>query len=84
MRGTATRSAVYAASSPSVTTMSKPSFVVTGPGSAATTWKSNTGPPCSLRSMPNTSQMTPNSNGRHLGKGDAGDGVEHDASEWQE
>ena len=28
-----------------------------------TTWKSKVGPPLSMRSMPNTSQMTPNSNG---------------------
>ena len=43
--------------------MSKPRLVRTGPGSAVAMLKSNAGPPLEVRSIPNTSQMTPNSNG---------------------
>ena len=43
--------------------MSYPRLVSTGPGVAVAIVKSNRGPPVSLRSMPNTSQTTPNSNG---------------------
>ena len=57
--------------------MSNPSFVVTRPGVAVATVKSNAGPPVSERSMPNTSQITPNSNGARPGTASATDFVEH-------
>src|SRR5215217_7552131 len=43
-------------------------LVGTGPGSAVAIVKSNCGPPLSLRSMPKTSQTTPNSNGATPGR----------------
>jgi hypothetical protein len=48
--------------------MLNPSEVGTGPGSAVAIAKSKAGPPLSLRSMPNTSQMTPNSKGAVYGR----------------
>ena len=58
-------------------TMSKPRLVRTGPGSAVAMVKSKSGPPLSLRSMPNTSQITPNSKGATPGQGEQDDLLEH-------